>query len=329
MLMSLDPGIDISAVVICYNQEGTIEAAMQSVLDQTAIDRIREIIVVDDCSTDGTLARVQALAARNSFGPARIEVIARETNSGGCAAPRNDGIRAARGSHIALLDGDDTWEPEKIATQIAALEAFPETGLLFSDYIDVEADSGRQSPGRARHYSARDTGQLRRFFIEGGPVMPSCAVLSRAAIDAAGLFDVDMPFNEDAEYWLRVAAVAPIHHQARALVRKRVWYGSLGSAKYRLENLACKREITERMIRLRPELTPARAAREARIDYKAALHHFAVGERSAGRRTLRESLSRDPWFRKAWVALALSSVVPDPARVFRAARAIRRPVVLR
>jgi glycosyltransferase involved in cell wall biosynthesis len=316
--------IKISVVVICFNQEHTIGAALGSVLAQSAWSRIGEVIVVDDCSTDGSVAVIRQIAARHP----RIHVIARTTNSGGCAVPRNDGIRQTTGTHVALLDGDDIWNPDKIATQIAALEAFPHVGLLFSDYFGFDHKTGRQQRGVVNRYAADDTDQLRRFFIHGGPILPSCAVLSRGAIDAAGLFDATMPFNEDAEYWLRVAAVAPLHHQGLPLVRKREWYGSLGSAKYALENLACKREITQRMLRRVPDLAPAADAREARIAYKTAVHFLTSGDRARARRHLRLCLTLDPRFAKAGAALLLSYLPSDPAVALRAARTIwsrRRP----
>jgi cellulose synthase/poly-beta-1,6-N-acetylglucosamine synthase-like glycosyltransferase len=93
--------IKISVVVICFNQEHTIGAALGSVLAQSAWSRIGEVIVVDDCSTDGSVAVIRQIAARHP----RIHVIARTTNSGGCAVPRNDGIRQTTGTHVALLDG--------------------------------------------------------------------------------------------------------------------------------------------------------------------------------------------------------------------------------
>jgi glycosyltransferase involved in cell wall biosynthesis len=327
MPMSPDRQIDISVVVICYNQERTIGAALDSVLSQTARDRIGEIFVVDDCSTDGTLAVARAMAARHPG----ITVIAREANSGGCAAPRNDGMLRATGTHVALLDGDDIWDPDKIATQIAALDAFPDIGLLYSDYVSFDALTAQETLGAANHYAATDPDQLRRFFIHGGPVLPSCAVLSRAAIEAAGLFDTNMPFNEDSDYWLRVAAVAPIHHQPLPLLRKRTWYGSLGSTKFGLKNLACKAEITRRMVRLVPGLADSVPAREARIAYKTALHFFATGERAAARRQLRRCLGLDPTLGKARLALALSYMATDPGAALHRARDIwaRRPLALR
>jgi teichuronic acid biosynthesis glycosyltransferase TuaG len=74
------------------------------------------VIVVDDCSTDGSVAVIRQIAARHP----RIHVIARPTNSGGCAALATTVSRQTTGTHVALLDGDDIWHPDKIATQIAA-----------------------------------------------------------------------------------------------------------------------------------------------------------------------------------------------------------------
>jgi hypothetical protein len=177
--------------------------------------------------------------------------------------------------------------------------------------------TGRETRRTCTRYHATDRDQLRRFFIRGGPILPSCAVLSRAAMERAGEFDEDMPFNEDAEYWLRVAAVAPIHHQAVALVRKREWYGSLGSPKYALENLACKREITRRMLGRVPALAEVAARREARIDYRTAVHHFGNGDGPAGRAHLRRSITLDPTFAKARLALVLSYLAANPTAALR------------
>jgi hypothetical protein len=120
-----------------------------------------------------------------------------------------------------------------------------------------------------------------------------------------------MPFNEDAEYWLRVAAVAPLHHQAVALVRKREWYGSLGSAKYALENLACKREITRRMLRRVPALAEA-AARGRRGSRTRRRSTFLNGGRPAGGRHLRRASRSTPPSRRR--ALRSSCPTCPPTR---------------
>lgn len=74
------------------------------------------MLVVDDCSDDDVAAAV------GEFGDPRVRVIRHATNRGPAAA-RNTGIKAARGSLIALLDSDDAWMPRKLERQVDALMA--------------------------------------------------------------------------------------------------------------------------------------------------------------------------------------------------------------
>jgi glycosyltransferase involved in cell wall biosynthesis len=318
----LELAVEISVVVICHDQERFIADAIESILAQTAQDRIREIIVVDDCSSD-TSVHVAETVGR---GDTRVSVVRREVCSGGAATPRNDGIAQATGTHIAFLDGDDIWMPEKIARQVEALEAHREIGLLFSDYVVFNDQTGAEQHSVARHYEVGDPQQLRSFFIHGGPVLPSCAVISRAAVEAAGMFDPGLKFNEESEYWMRIASAYPIHHQPLPLIRKREWLGSLGSAKYALENLKCKREITQRMVARVPDLASAVPLREAQIEYKTAVHYFAVRDTLAARRHLRNALSLDPGLKKARLYLALSYLASDPETLLRLVRKARTKV---
>lgn len=319
--------IRITVVIICFKQARYIVEAIDSVLAQTDQAPIHEIIVVDDCSPDNSADVAQEAARRDP----RIQVIRREINSGACAAPRNDAIRAGTGTHFAFLDGDDIWMPKKIEKQVKALRAHPEVGLLFSDYIVFDDESDAEELNVARHYEAGAAHQLRDFFVHGGPIIPSCAIVSRGAVDAVGVFDPEMRFNEDSEYWMRIASAFPIHHQAKPLIRKREWFGSLGSAKYGLENLECKREITRRMLARVPELAEVAPRREAQIEFKTAVHYFSMGERAQARASLRKALELDSRLKKARLYLGLSYLSADPETLieyFRRART-RLPAGLR
>ncbi|GAA3841724.1 hypothetical protein GCM10022226_75270 [Sphaerisporangium flaviroseum] len=90
---------DVSVVLITFNDSSRMARALTSVLNQSL--RNLEVIVVDDASTDDT-ARVLA-----RFDDPRIRYLRRETNSGGCGAPRNTGLDAAHAAHIMFLDSDD------------------------------------------------------------------------------------------------------------------------------------------------------------------------------------------------------------------------------
>jgi teichuronic acid biosynthesis glycosyltransferase TuaG len=104
----------VSVVMPAYNATATLEASMRSALAQTHADV--ELLVVDDCSTDGTWDVVQRLAAEDP----RVVPI-RQPRNAGVAAARNAGIEAATGRYIAFLDSDDRWYPDKLAIQLAAM----------------------------------------------------------------------------------------------------------------------------------------------------------------------------------------------------------------
>ena len=146
----IDPDAPLSVVIIVYNQERYLSQAIESVLGQTALDRIREIVVVDDASTD----RSFEIARRFTGHDPRLRAVRHETNSGGCAAPRNTGLRYCSAPYVAFLDGDDLWMPHKAARNLQLLERSPGIGLLFSDYIAFD-DGGRYSRViRTRSYRA-------------------------------------------------------------------------------------------------------------------------------------------------------------------------------
>ena len=99
----------VSIVITAYNVEKYIEQAVRSATGQTYKDI--ECIVVNDCSTDSTLAIIERLAAEDK----RIRVITNGKNEG-AGASRRKGISAAKGEYILLLDGDDWIEEDFIAT---------------------------------------------------------------------------------------------------------------------------------------------------------------------------------------------------------------------
>ncbi len=105
----------VSVVIPAYRTAATLEAAVNSVLHQSF--SAFEIIIVEDCSGDATLAEAQRLAATDE----RIEVVALERN-GGQGNARNVGFDRARGQWIAILDADDVYLPDRLRALIQAGE---------------------------------------------------------------------------------------------------------------------------------------------------------------------------------------------------------------
>ena len=128
-------GATVAVVIPTFNAEGFVVRAIAAARAQTR--PAREIILVDDCSTDGTRGVLEATAREDS----RIRIVDMPRN-GGPSAARNAGIRAATSDWIAILDADDAFAPERLA----ALVPFAvETGADFAadDLAFYDAQAGR------------------------------------------------------------------------------------------------------------------------------------------------------------------------------------------
>jgi len=101
----------VSIITPCFNQVDFIAATLDSALAQTFTDW--ELLVVDDASLDNSVRVIREYVKKDK----RINLLVNEKNLGP-AKTRNKAIKAAKGRYIAFLDGDDTWEPEKLKQQL-------------------------------------------------------------------------------------------------------------------------------------------------------------------------------------------------------------------
>jgi glycosyltransferase involved in cell wall biosynthesis len=192
----------ISVVIPAYDRERSIARAIAAVLAQTypAI----EIVVVDDASTDGTAARVEAI------GDPRVRLV-RHGKNRGAAAARNTGVEAARGAFIAFQDSDDDWLPEKLARQAAHLASLPgDYVATFCTKIDYGCDQNRNYGPRLVSCmpDPRETiesGDLHQRLMRGNIIGPQTVLIERAAFLAAGGMDEKLRNNEDWDFFIRLS----------------------------------------------------------------------------------------------------------------------------
>lgn len=104
----------VTIVIPAYNASATLARALQSAVAQT--HRGIEVLVVDDCSTDGTRGVARQFARQDP----RVRIIERPHNSGGCGAPRNNGIEAAAGQFVMFLDADDELPLKAVETLLSS-----------------------------------------------------------------------------------------------------------------------------------------------------------------------------------------------------------------
>ncbi|MFC3577937.1 glycosyltransferase family A protein [Streptomyces yaanensis] len=135
----------VSVVVIGYDDATHVTTAVRSALAQGGV--VREVIAVDDCSTDGSAALLDALAAEDP----RVKVVRRTVNSGGCGTPRNDGIDAATAPYLMFLDSDDVLPPGAVDALLMAAVAHG-TPLAAGLCVRRELPSGRETPWQPELY---------------------------------------------------------------------------------------------------------------------------------------------------------------------------------
>ena len=126
----------VSVLIDTYNHERFMEEAIQSVLAQDYPAARREILVVDDGSTDRTPEILAKFASE-------IRIL-RKPN-GGQASAFNHGIPECRGELIAFLDGDDWWAPDKLSTVVQAFSLNPSIALIGHSVTEVLHNGARRS----------------------------------------------------------------------------------------------------------------------------------------------------------------------------------------
>lgn len=124
------PAPRVSAICIFLNEERFIAEAIESVLAQEFQDF--ELLLVDDGSTDGSTEIAKGYAERYPDKVIYLEHPGHENR--GMSAARNLGISRARGEFIAVMDADDRWYPNKLAEQVAILDANPTVGVACGAY---------------------------------------------------------------------------------------------------------------------------------------------------------------------------------------------------
>ncbi len=216
----------VSVIVTTYNRRRFLGEALQSVLSQDYGDR--EIIVVDDGSTDGSREAAGGLSVGYEW-----------KENGGVSSARNLGIRRARGDYLAFLDVDDLWRKDKLRVQVSAMEAGG-YGISYTDEVWLKDGRRLNQKKRHRKYSGHIYEQCLPLCI----ISPSSAVIKKEIFDDVGLFDESLPVCEDYDMWLRICSRYPVLFIPTPLIVKRGGHADQLSRsyevmdKYRIRSLA-------------------------------------------------------------------------------------------
>lgn len=183
----------ISVIIPTYNRAHCILDAVATAANQT--HRNIEIVVVDDGSTDDTVAKLSEYRHTEP----RLKILQQPTNQGVSAA-RNRGIDAAEGDYIALLDSDDIWDPRKLELQLKEIQAAPAGELTLCacrTTINHLNENGIVTDSIGTNLTAN---RLNSEFITP---YPSTWLVPRETFDRVGSFDPDLSCSEDHEWVIR------------------------------------------------------------------------------------------------------------------------------
>lgn len=178
----------VSVVVTTHNRLEKLKRAIASVEEQTY--KNREILVVDDASSDGTRKWCES---QKSFRYFRISA---EESRGACYA-RNVGLANAAGALIAFLDDDDEWLPDKIECQVKALSE--DVSIVSSQWLVEKADGKWM-----RCLSSDQDWRLPNLLMRCWGGATSVPLLRTAAVRAVGGFDPEVVKGQDHDLWIRL-----------------------------------------------------------------------------------------------------------------------------
>lgn len=209
----------ISVVIAAYNHEKFVRLAVESVLHQTYANV--EVIVVDDGSSDRTLAVIRQITDR------RIKIIALKENRK--FSPRNIGLRHCHGQYVAFQNSDDVWITDKLQKQLNYLEANQKVGVVFTAVKLIDPQGRLLKHSWASNIFALENKNrqawLRHFLTHGNCFCISSALIRRSVLDRVGGFNESLVQLADFDLWVRVAAVAEIFVLPEQLTLMRIIEG--------------------------------------------------------------------------------------------------------
>jgi glycosyltransferase involved in cell wall biosynthesis len=255
-----DAALAVSVLVVTYNHARFVRQALDSAIAQR-LPQPFEVLVSEDCSTDGTREIVQEYAKRH---PHLVRLLLSERNLHSNEVVAR-GVCAARGRYVAVLDGDDYWtSDDKLGAQVAFLDVRPDVTICFHNVQVVDEHS--QTTGRLWNAPGQPEVSGLHELLRGNFIATSSVVYRRAAVSEipawyGGFFPVtDWPLH------VLYAREGRIGYLDRTLGAYRLHGGGLFSTLGEREKLEANADFYRRLRAFSPGPLAAEVARGQR-DY--------------------------------------------------------------
>lgn len=219
----------VTMIVLCYNQARFAVETLESVKAQTY--KHTELIIVDDCSSDDSVAVIERWLQENGI---QCNFIRHQRNRGICKS-LNEALAISSGKYVSMTASDDVWLPDKIERQITIMESQPESvGVLYTDAFQID-ESGRTFAGTylATHckFAEMPQGQILDSLLDSNFIPAMTTLVRRSCYDKVGNYDETLPW-EDWDMWLRLARAYSFIYLATPLAKYRIHSRSFSRSDY-------------------------------------------------------------------------------------------------
>lgn len=206
-------GFPVSVIVTSYNQKWYLMEAIESVIRQTV--RPYEIIIADDCSTDGSVEVIkQYLQEYDGW----IKGVFQPKNVG-IPKNRNAALRVVTGSHVSILDGDDLFRPTKIEREVEMITRNPQIGCVYSN-VQIVDSIGR--PMELRDNVSQPSGNIFAYIAKGKFGLLRSMLIDYSLLKEVGFMDETLPKYDGFELTVRLGKRTQFAYVQDSLVDYRV-----------------------------------------------------------------------------------------------------------
>ncbi|MBC1223336.1 CHAT domain-containing protein [Nostoc sp. UCD121] len=225
----------ISIVIVNYNRESYLGVAIASVLAQTWQDF--ELLIWDDGSTDGSVAIANAYAQQDG----RVRVV--EAHHQGCTAALKAAINLTNGTYFGSVDSDDILAPTALAQTAKVLNSHPETGFVYTDYLNIDQHSKVMGYGHRCSIPYSPEGILVNFMTF------HFRLIRRSVYDRVGGISKSFLCAQDYDLCLRLSEVAQVRRVPEPLYLYRNHSQSISVTRRKEQILWSKRAIAQALWR--------------------------------------------------------------------------------
>lgn len=300
----------VSVVIPAYNAAGFIRDAVESALAQPYPHK--EIVVVDDGSTDDTVALLA------DYGE-RIRVV--QQANAGAGTTRNRGVRESCGEYIAFLDADDLWLGDKLGQQVGFLQDHSDIALVFHDWHVVDFGSPGDAalreqalapaPRATEPAEVCQRGWIYNELLFSSEVWTTAVMLRRNLFEAVGGFDESLPQGQDLDLWLRISRQTEVVKLCPRFAVYRIRPGSITTTP---RDINYRASIVEKALRTWGNEGPdGQRTDQAELDrllaerwFEFGFAHLLYGKGEIAVDAFRRSLGFRPGRAKTWINLGRS-----------------------